>query len=210
MQRFPEPTSGFTHLAAALLSAVGLVWLLEASQGSDPAKTLSLVVYGISLILLFSASSALHLINGPPERRQLFRRFDHAAIYILIAGSYTPVCYNLLTGGWRWGMLGLMWGLAFIGVIYKLRFNWRQHLSTVMYVAMGWLGIIAAPVVIPVIPPGAVLLILASGLIHTVGAVIFALNKPNLHRYFNAHDLWHIFVMGGSALHFTLVLRYIV
>lgn len=210
MQRFPEPTSGFTHLAAALLSVVGLVWLLEAAHGSDPAKVWSLIVYGSSLILLYSASSALHLIGGTPQTRQLFRRFDHAAIYILIAGSYTPFFYNILTGGWRWGMLGTIWILAVIGVIYKLWFNWRRHVSTLFYVGMGWTGIIVAPVAIPLVPPGALALILGGGLIYSVGAIIFALDKPNLHRYFNAHDLWHIFVMGGSVLHFAAILLYIV
>jgi hemolysin III len=206
--RFPEPTSGFTHLVGALLSAVGLAWLVILTR-DEPGKLVSMVVYGVSLVLLYSASSALHLIDGSARIRRLLNRFDHAAIYLLIAGTYTPFCYNVLSGKWRWEMLGAIWSLAVFGILYKLFCRWRRSTSTLYYIVMGWLGIVLVPVVLNLLPVGALLLILGGGIVYTIGGVIFALDKPNLHRYFNAHDLWHIFVMGGSVLHFAAIVLYI-
>src|SRR3954469_5240283 len=111
MQRFREPVSGFLHLAGALVALVASVGLSIATW-HDPAKMISLVIYGFSLVLVFSASTALHLTRGSEHTLMWLNRFDHAAIYILIAGTYTPFCYNLLDGAWRWGMLILVWGLA--------------------------------------------------------------------------------------------------
>jgi hemolysin III len=209
LRRIPEPTSGFTHLAAMCLAVIGLVWLIAVTH-SEPTKMLSMLVYGLSLILLYAASSALHLIPGSERVRHLLRRFDHAAIYLLIAGTYTPFCYHFLTGGWRWGMLGVIWFAALVGIVYKLFFRWKKGFSTLAYVTMGWLGVIVAPVAIHLLPTGAILLILGGGLVYMAGAVIFALDKPNFHRHFNAHDLWHILVMGGSALHFAAIMLFVV
>lgn len=209
MWRFPEPTSGFTHLFSALAAAAALVWLVSAAQ-HEPAKLAALAVYGASLVALYAASSALHLVSGGERVRRLLLRFDHAAIYLLIAGTYTPFCYHFLSGGWRWGMLAAVWSLALVGVVYKLWFRWNSTASLIFYLLMGWVGVIAAPVALHLLPLGALALLLAGGAVYTLGAVVFALDKPNLHRYFNAHDLWHVFVMGGSALHFIAVALFIV
>jgi hemolysin III len=209
MHRFREPTSGLTHLLGAVLGVVGLIWLVSKTH-DQPDKMLSVAIYGVSLILLYSASSALHLVNGSERTIFRLRRCDHAAIYILIAGTYTPLCYHFLDGGWRWLLLGTIWTLAIMGAIYKLRFHWQRRTSTLGYVAMGWVGIIAAPTAVHLLPTGAIMLILGGALLYTVGVVVFALDKPNFHRYFNAHDLWHVFVMGGSALHFAAIMLYVV
>src|SRR5690349_19401261 len=125
MQRFREPVNGFTHLAGALFSVIGTLWLIAATW-QDPAKMIAVTVYGLSLIAVYSASAALHLSHGSEQKIFQLERFDHAAIYLLIAGTYTPFCYALLSGAWRVGMLILLWGLALAGVIYKL-FIYKQN-----------------------------------------------------------------------------------
>jgi hemolysin III len=210
VQHCREPVSGFTHLAGALLGAVGLVWLVTLTWGDVP-RMATMIVYGVSMVLLYSASAALHLVKGPPQLLVWLNRFDHAAIYALIAGTYTPLCYNLLTGGWRWGMLSTIWAMAAIGIVYKLsRPYWKAgHFSTLFYVGMGWLGVLLIPELIRLLPLPAIGLLAGGGLLYSAGAVIFALQKPNFHPQFGFHEVWHLFVLGGSTLHFLVVLQYI-
>jgi hemolysin III len=210
MNRFREPVNGFTHLAGALLSLVALIWLIMATW-QDPVKMLVVAIYGVSLTLLFSASAALHLTQGTPRLLLQLERFDHAAIYVLIAGTYTPFCYKLLDGGWRIGMLALVWGLATVGVLYTAFFHHHStHLTTLLYVAMGWIAVLVAPQVLSRIPLGALILLVAGGFNYSLGAVVYARKQPNLHRHFGSHELWHLFVLGGSALHFWAIARYVV
>ncbi len=207
MVRFREPVNGFTHLAGAFLAAFGLILLVGLTRG-DLARMISVIIYGISMILLYLASAVYHLANGSERKILWLRRLDHAAIYILIAGTYTPFCYNILDGHLRWLMLGLVWGLAIIGVLYKLLFlREGSHLSLIFYVAMGWVGIIALPEALRLLPPSVIVLILAGGALYMVGAVIFGIQKPNLHPHFGHHEIWHLLVLGGSAFHFVAVLR---
>jgi hemolysin III len=210
MNRFREPVNGFTHLAGAVLGAVGLIVLVILSR-HHPDKMISLIVYGVSLILLYTASTTYHLTKGSQHTIDWLRSLDHAAIYLLIAGTYTPFCYNTLSGSWRWGMLGLVWALALVGMVYKVAFRHRNHgqLSTVLYVGMGWLALLIVPKAIEVLAPGALGLIVGGGIVYSLGAIVFALKKPNLHRHFGHHEVWHLFVLGGSALHYIAVLAYV-
>jgi hemolysin III len=207
LDRFYEPVSGFTHLGGAILAAIGMVILISMTWDT-PTKMVSVIVYSISTILCFSASTTLHLSKVSEKTRLWLVRFDHASIYIMIAGTYTPLIYNVLTDeGWKWGSLWGIWLLAAVGIVYKLfLYNRPHHLSTIMYVAMGWLGLLLIPHALPLISPAATILIVAGGIVYTVGAVIFALRRPNFHRYFGHHELWHIFVLGGCALHFVAVM----
>lgn len=210
MHRFREPISGFSHLAGAILALIGSIGLVIATWNM-PAKMLSLIVYGGSLVLLYLASTALHLTRGSERTLWWLNRFDHAAIYVLIAGTYTPFCYNLLDGAWRWGMLIVVWGLAAAGVIYMLLFKGGSRLlMTLLYVGMGWIAVIGAPKILTALPGGALGLLLAGGIVYSLGAIIFALEKPNFNRHFGYHELWHFFVLGGSALQFLAVVRYVV
>ncbi|MBZ0293389.1 MAG: hemolysin III family protein [Anaerolineae bacterium] len=211
MQRFREPVNGFTHLFGVFLGFIGLIWLVIATH-DHTAKLLSVVIYGVSVIVLYSASTTFHLVKGSEKTVFLLRRIDHAAIYIMIAGTYTPIVYNILSGYWRWGMLAAIWSLAVIGIVYKLLFlqGNRNHLSTILYVAMGWMALLIFPKAIALMPLPAIVLVVAGGLVYTMGAVIFALQKPNFHRYFGHHELWHLFVLGGSALHFAAIAGYII
>ncbi len=210
MTRFREPVNGFTHLAGAVLGAIGLVVLIALTY-DQPDKLLTMIVYGVSLILLYTASTTYHLAKGSQSLQDWLRSLDHAAIYLLIAGTYTPFCYNLLNGGWRWGMLGLVWALALVGIVYKVALRRRSHsqVSTVLYVGMGWLALLMLPHVINRLAPGALGLIIAGGIVYSLGAVIYGLRRPNFHRYFGHHELWHLFVLGGSALHYLAVLLYV-
>ena len=211
MTRFREPVNGFTHLLGVFLGFGALVWLIVMTH-DHTAKLVSVTIYGVSVILLYAASTTFHLVNGS-ERTVLFlRRLDHAAIYIMIAGTYTPIVYNVLSGYWRWGVLAVMWALAAVGIVYKLLFlhGNRNHLSTLLYVLMGWLAILILPQALALMEPEAILLIAAGGLVYTAGAVVFALQKPNFHRHFGHHELWHLFVLGGSILHFIAIAAYVI
>lgn len=208
--RFREPTSGFTHLAGAMLSLVALLWLVRLTH-TDPPKLVTILVFGATTILLYSASAAYHLVDGSPKTLNRLVRFDRVGIYLLIAGTYTPVCYVFMAGVWRWLMLGAVWITAIAGSLYVV-FCFQRGVSrklplTLTYVAMGLLGVIGLPQA--VMPAGAVGLIALGGLVYLVGTVVYSLDRPNLHRHFRAHDLWHVFVLAGSVFFFTVVFVYI-
>jgi hemolysin III len=209
--RFREPTSGFTHLAGAGLSFLALIALVIVTWGDLPRMT-AVTVFGMTAVLLYSASAALHLSYGSPKTINRLNRLDRASIFIVIAGTYTPMCHAFLEGNARWVMLVLVWSAALCGSLYTvLRF--RRGISnplpmTLAYIGMGALGLLIAPQAM--LPTGALLLILAGGAIYLVGCVIYSLDQPNLHENFNAHDLWHIFVLAGSVLFFAMVFAYIV
>jgi len=210
MKHFREPVSGFTHLGGAIAAAIGLMILVVLPR-EDTAKLISMAVYGLSAMALFLASTVMHLSHGSARKMAWLRTLDHAAIYLLIAGTYTPICYNILSGMWRWGMLGLIWLLAFVGIVYKLAFRSRDHsvLSTAFYVAMGWAALLVAPRALELLPPGALLLIVVGGVVYSLGAVIFATKRPNFHPQFGFHEVWHLFVLAGFALHFAAILFYV-
>ncbi|GAB4574432.1 MAG: hemolysin III family protein [Anaerolineae bacterium] len=206
MNRFREPVNGFTHLTGAVLGGIGLIVLIVLTY-DDPTKLIPGLIYGISVILLYAASTTYHLVKSTQSMQDWLRSLDHAAIYLLIAGTYTPFCFNLLTGNWRWGMLGAIWALALVGIVYKIVFRRRQHRwpSTALYVGMGWLAVLALPQIIHTLAPTVLALIVAGGLAYTLGAVVYALRRPNFHRHFGHHELWHLFVLAGSALHYIAV-----
>lgn len=204
---FREAVSGITHLIAAFLSLLGMIWLIALSY-QEPLKMLTVALYGITMTLLFLASARLHLSHGSPDHMLKLRRQDHASIYLMMAGTYTPMIYLLLTGVWRWGMLLTIWTFCSLGIYWKLKkLNGRSHVSTLMYLLGGWFAIIAAPQWVNQLPTSTILLILAGGIVYSVGALVFALEKPNLGRHFGFHELWHLFVIGGSLLHFFAMLQ---
>lgn len=210
MHRFREPVNGFTHLAGAILAAIGLIWLMVATH-DNAAKMLSVMVYGVCMILLYTASATFHLTKASDRVLLWLRRLDHAAIYLMIAGTYTPFIYNVLDSSLRWSLLAVVWLLAAAGIVYKLLFLKDSGLiSLICYVAVGCIGILVAPQTLHALPPGAILLIAIGGAFYLVGAVIFGLEKPNIHRYFGHHELWHLLVLSGSLVHFAAILFYIV
>jgi len=207
---FREPVNGLTHLAAAVLALVGLVVLLIVGWGS-PTKIASLSIYGVSLVLLFSASATYHLVKARPQIILILRKLDHSAIYLLIAGTYTHICFNMLSGFWKWGMLGIVWGLALVGIGVKIFIiQAPRGLTAGIYVAMGWLAVLGVREMLAVLPAGLLWWMLAGGLIFTLGAVVYASKKPDFFPgVFGFHEVWHIFVILGALAHYIAVLLYV-
>ncbi len=211
-QRFREPVSGLLHLAGAVLAVFGLFWLLHRAAG-DPPRVASVVVYGVSLILLFTASSVMHLYNGSRRTIDVLNRLDHAAIYLLTAGTYTPVCVNVLEGGWGAGLLAAVWALAAVGVVYKLVVGPGRRSttrSTLLYLAMGWLAVVAIPKLIEALPLPALVLIAAGGLAYTIGAIVYLFDDPDVRPTFGLHEIWHLFVLAGSGFHFAAISVFVI
>lgn len=205
-----EPVSGLTHLAGALLAVVGLTVLLTVAAGKTD-QVVAFGIFGLSLIALYGASSLYHLLPVSPPAVARLRRLDHMTIFVLIAGTYTPVCLLALEGNWRIGLLGVIWGLALCGVLIKvLWMGAPRWLSVALYLAMGWVAVVAAPVIFTNVPAGGILWLLAGGVVYSVGALIYGFKRPNPKPgVFGFHELWHLFVLAGSACHFWAMLRYI-
>jgi hemolysin III len=200
-----ELLNSLTHGTGLLASLAALPVLVVAASGSRSAAHLvGSAVFGATLVLLYLASTVYHALPSSPAKR-VFRVLDHAAIYLLIAGTYTPFALGPLRGPWGWSLLGTIWGLALLGIVIKAAAGIRYpRLSTALYVAMGWLGIIAAEPILANIPTAGVAWLVAGGLCYT-GGVVFYLTDTKL-RY--GHAVWHLFVLAGSACHFVAVLRH--
>jgi hemolysin III len=171
----------------------------------------SFSIFGASLVLLYSFSSLYHLLPLSEEGILRMRKLDHIMIFVLIAGSYTPFCLVPLHGPWGWTLFGIVWGSALIGLVIKLFWmHAPRWLSTFIYLLMGWSCVIAIYPLIKTVPTGGMFWLIFGGLIYTVGAVIYAMKWPNFgFKHFGFHELWHLFVMGGSASHFIAVYHYV-
>lgn len=207
-----DPVSCLTHAAAAVLSLVGLVLLIRQSVGSgDDIRFLAVTVFGLSMVLLYTASSVYHWLKLDERGTLLLRKLDHAMIYVLIAGTYTPYCLLAMEGTTKWVYLILIWVLAKIGILLKLVwFHAPRWLSTGFYVFMGWLAVWSIPNMAANISEAALYWTIAGGVFYTIGAVIYALKKPDpWPNMFGFHEIWHIFVIGGTACHFWAVYWYL-
>ncbi len=208
MRILREPINSLTHLAGALLSVVGLIVLLVLTRG-HPLRMVSVAVYGVSLILLYSASTLHHGVHANQRWRKWLKIFDHAAIYVLIAGTYTPITLIALQGeraAWGWSLFGVAWGFALLGLVFKL--VWLEaprFLSTGLYLLMGWLAVIAIVPLSRELSTAGFVGLVAGGAFYSVGAVIYALKRPNWFKHFGYHELWHLFVLAGSISHFVMV-----
>jgi hemolysin III len=198
-----EIANAVTHGVGLLLSIAGFVVLLVfAILHGTASHIIACSIYGVTLICLYAASTLYHAVNSPRLKRAL-KILDHSAIYLLIAGTYTPFLLLNLRGAWGWSLFGVVWGLAFAGIVFKFWFvDHFEHLSTAVYVAMGWLVIVAAKPVLAQVPTATLLWIIAGGLLYSSG-VIFYLWK----RLPYSHMVWHLFVLAGSACHYFAVLR---
>jgi hemolysin III len=205
-----DPFPALSHLVGALLSIAALAVLLKRTHG-QPRLILGFAVYGLSLIVLYSASALTHAVRGSAELCARLDQFDYAAIFLLIAGTYTPFCLVTLRGRYGSVILTAEWTMATLGIldvaIGKGRSNWRR---VGIYVTMGWLGLLAARPLIHALPPAGWAWLLAGGLFYSLGAVVFALDRPHLcPGLFHAHDLWHLMVLAGSSCHFILILHFV-
>ena len=202
-----EPVNSITHWVGAILALIGLIALLVISWGTT-AKLISLVIYGLSLIFLFSASATYHTVNRKDKVLEVFRKVDHAAIFLLIAGTYTPFCVNAFTGFWQWGMLSIIWSLALMGVLVKIFYiHSPRWLNAGIYVVMGWLGIAAAGQIFTALPVWVISWLVAGGVIYTLGAIVYSTRIFNfVPGIFGFHEIWHIFVILAALAHFVAVL----
>lgn len=211
-RKLREPVSGLTHLFGVVASIVGLVILLVYSViQNDPWRIAIFAVFGASLILLYTASSVYHLASISERAIKILRRIDHSMIYVLIAGSYTPICLIALRGAWGWSIFGTIWGLTIVGILVKnFWFNAPRWLSTAFYIGMGWLVIIAIYPLAKVLPSGGMAWLFAGGIAYTVGGVIYATKWPKItFRHFGFHEIFHIFVLVGSFCHYWLMFKYV-
>ncbi len=207
LSKLREPVSGLTHLGGAIAAFIGqIVLLVLASNGLE--KFVSTLVYGLSLVGLFSASAAYHLVNAGPKVTALLRKLDHSAIYLLIAGTYTPFCVNAFSGFYRWGLLAIVWGIAVVGIAVKLFYMGAPRwLSAGIYVLMGWLCLMAVGEMTVALTPFTLGWLIAGGVIYTLGAVVYATKIFNFAPgRFGFHEVWHIFVLLGALAHFVAVL----
>ncbi|MBI3601781.1 MAG: hemolysin III family protein [Candidatus Omnitrophica bacterium] len=201
-------------ITAVCLSVVGSVLLVyrAVTQGTV-WHVVSFSIYGISLIALWTVSTLYHSLNVSSSVNRTLEQLDHAMIYFLIAGTYTPVCLIVLRGGWGWSLLGINWVLAITGIVLKLVFRqpsrWAVILFFVFYIIMGWLMIIAWFPLVRVFPHGGLFWLVLGGIFYTVGAVIFNIKRPHFTAQFGSHELWHLFVMAGSFSHFWMMLKYV-
>ncbi len=200
-----ERFNSISHLIGAAASLVGLVVLVVfASLKGNPWKIVSFSIYGTTLVLLYTFSTVYHSTRG--KTKQLFRKFDHSAIYLLIAGTYTPFTLITLRGRWGWSLFGVIWGLAVLGIIVdSLPQKGRRILPIIIYLLMGWLALIAFKPLLKALPFAGFGGLLLGGVFYTIGIVFYALDKKVRHF----HGIWHLFVLAGSLCHYFTVLFYL-
>ena len=208
-----EPINGFTHLFGALLSFVGLLALvIKASMDSgSPLVITAVIIFGISLILLYSASATYHMVVAKDHIIAFLRKIDHSMIFVLIAGTYTPICLISLGGTTGWTLFFVINGLAILGVLYKLIwFKAPRWLSTALYVILGWIIILFSPSLLEVISSTGMVLLLLGGVSYTVGAVIYWLKPKFLEfKHMGFHEIFHIFILVGSLCHFLCIYYFV-
>lgn len=208
LKKFREPVNGLTHFFAAIAALMGMILLLIIGWG-NLNKALALSIYGLSLVLLFAASASYHMARAKPKALEILRKLDHSAIYLLIAGTYTPFCAIMFEGFWRWGLLAIIWSLAATGILVKIFIiNSPRWLNAGIYILMGWLCIAAIGEMLRVLPPWALTWLLIGGVVYTLGAVVYITKTMNFWPgKFGFHEVWHIFVILAAASHFFAILQ---
>ena len=212
--KIKDPGSAITHfiaMALAILAAGPL--LIKAARDSGQFRVTSLAVFIVSMILLYAASTTYHTLDISPKINQMLRKLDHMMIFILIAGTYTPVCMIVLGDKVGWFLLGLVWTIAIAGIIIKACWiTCPKWFSSILYIAMGWVCVLAFTRIVQALPPAAFGWLLAGGIIYTIGGVIYALKLPifnSRHKYFGSHEIFHLFVMGGSLCHYIMMYQFV-
>jgi len=209
-----EPGSALTHFIAMMMAVfASMPLLLKAGLTSGTRNMAAMTVFMISMILLYGASTMYHSVNLTGAKLKFFKKLDHMMIFVLIAGTYTPVCLIILGGRTGYSLLALVWTIAAVGILIKAVWvTCPKWFSSLIYIAMGWVCI---PVFVPLwnaLPKAAFLWLLVGGIIYTIGGVIYALKLPFFnarHKHFGSHEIFHLFVMGGSVCHFIFMYLYV-
>lgn len=209
-----DPGSAITHFIGTLMALfAALPLLIKAAAKPSSVHLISLGVFILSMILLYTASTLYHTFNISIKVNRRLKKFDHMMIYVLIAGTYTPICLIALGGATGFGMLVLIWALAITGIfVTGFWVNCPKWFSSIVYIAMGWTCVLAFTQIINSLTAAAFVWLLAGGVIYTIGGVIYALKLPifnRKHKNFGSHEIFHLFVLGGSFCHFILMYFYI-
>ena len=209
-----EPGSALTHFIAMLLALCAAVPLLVRAAVHSGVKSLTaMTVFMISMVLLYAASTIYHSVNCSGRILRIFRKMDHMMIFILIAGTYTPVCLLTLPKPSGLMLLAAVWGIALVGIFIKgFWITCPKWFSSTIYIAMGWLCVLAMVPLVQTLPTAAFIWLVAGGVIYTIGGVIYALKLPifnSKHKNFGSHEIFHLFVMGGSLCHFVVMYAFV-
>lgn len=203
INKIKEPVSCLTHLGGAVAAVFCTVALIYRASHMGAQYVVSFAVFGIAMVLLYTASAVYHMLKVPKRISRILQRIDHTMIFSLIAGTYTPACLIPLRGAWGWSILSVVWGMAAAGMIMKLFWLTAPRLiSTVVYLIMGWTGIVAVVPLFRSLSTAAFIFMLLGGLSYTLGAIVYASKWPRLFpRHFSFHEVFHIFVLLGSMFH---------
>ena len=213
-EHIKDPGSAITHFIGMLMAIFAAVPLLiKAAHEPSRIYVISIAIYAISLILLYAASTTYHTFNKSEKINTILKKIDHMMISVLIAGSYTPICLLVLKGKTGIILLSIVWGIAIVGILIKAFWVYcPKWVSSVLYIGMGWTCVLAFTQLLNSMSPAAFGWLLAGGIIYTVGGVIYALKLPlfnSSHKYFGSHEIFHLFVMGGSACHFIVMYAFV-
>ena len=200
-----ERFNGYSHLAGTLLAiAAATVLILVGASKGDTWKVVSFSIYGATLIALFGCSTLYHSTRGMTKK--VFRKFDHSAIYLLIAGTYTPFTLVTLHGPWGWSLFGVVWGLALIGIIQELTVaKGARWISLVIYIVMGWVAVVGVVPMIDALTWRGFALVAVGGVVYTAGTVFYIFDE----KYKHWHGIWHLFVLAGAAIHYAAIFLYV-
>jgi len=206
-----EPFNTYSHAFGALVALVGTILLIIDSTIDPVSNKIAFIIYGVTVLLMFGSSALYHSVRVTFKTEEFFRLLDHIMIYLVIAGSYTPISAIALEGNWRLGMLLGVWIFAVAGILKKILWlNAPRWLSTGLYLLMGWIAVLIFPQIWDVVPKGFSFWIIIGGLFYTVGAIIYGLQKPNpAPKWFGYHGIWHLFVLGGAFSHFWAIYYYL-
>lgn len=212
--KIKDPGSALTHFIAMLTAMVAATPLLiKAASAPGTMHLKALSVFIVSMILLYAASTVYHTFDISEHVNKILRKIDHMMIFILIAGTYTPVCLIVLGNKSGYRMLSLVWGIAIVGIIINaLWINCPKWFSSLVYIAMGWICVLAFRQIVLALPKSAFLWLLTGGLIYTAGGIIYALKLPIFnatHKNFGSHEIFHLFVMGGSLCHYVMMYAFV-
>ncbi|VVN93887.1 hypothetical protein PS689_02106 [Pseudomonas fluorescens] len=201
---YGEKFNTWSHLVGAVLAAVGAIWLLVmASLHGDVWRVVSVAIYGVCLVTLYSVSTVYHSVKG--RSKSIMQKVDHFSIYLMIAGSYTPFCLVTLRGAWGWTLFGIVWGLALIGILQEIKPRSEARiLSIVIYAVMGWIVLVAIKPLLASLGVAGFIWLAGGGVLYTVGILFFAYDHIR-----HWHGIWHLFVIGGSLMHFVAICFYV-
>ena len=206
---FRDTVSGMTHLVAAVIAIVGTVFLVTTSNGGT-AEVVPKLIFGLSMVLLFAASATYHLVRGPEELINILKKIDHSMIYVLIAGTYTPVISICFTGVLQLIYIVGIWVFALLGVIFKIFYAGRFRIvSTILYIIMGWSIIFAIVPLARSVGANGLILLFSAGASYTIGAIFYMLKKPNISKNFGFHELFHVLIILAAGAFYALIFLYV-